>query len=298
MYDPAAAQAFGLAEGQVCVMIHCGSRGLGHQICADQVQIMDTAMARYGITVPDRQLACAPGHAPRRAAGTWAPWPRPRTTPGPTARCSPRRPARSSPAPPARRWTWSTTWPTTSPSWKPTRSAGTPPGCACTARGRPGRCRPAIPDLPADLREAGQPVLIPGSMGTASYVLAGVPGGGAFASTCHGAGRRMSRHQAARSVTGPELRRQLEAPGHRRARRLGPRPGRGDPAGIQGRQRRWSRPPRAPGCAGRSPGSSRSASSKADRLERCAHATGGVRVRPATPPGPMMTPLSPSPAIR
>ena len=72
---------------------------------------------------------------------------------------------------------------------------------------------PGHPGLPADLREAGQPVLIPGSMGTASYVLAGVPGGGAFASACHGAGRRMSRHQAARSITGPELRRRLERQG-------------------------------------------------------------------------------------
>jgi len=65
VYDPAAAQAFGLAEGQVCVMIHCGSRGLGHQVCTDQVQIMDTVMARYGITVPDRQLACAPVTSPQ-----------------------------------------------------------------------------------------------------------------------------------------------------------------------------------------------------------------------------------------
>ena len=72
---------------------------------------------------------------------------------------------------------------------------------------------PGHPELPPGLREAGQPVLIPGSMGTFSYVLAGVPGGGAFASTCHGAGRVMSRHQALRTVTGPELRQPLEARG-------------------------------------------------------------------------------------
>ena len=72
---------------------------------------------------------------------------------------------------------------------------------------------PGHPDLPADLRHAGQPVLIPGSMGTSSYVLAGVAGGGAFASACHGAGRLMSRHQAARSISGPELRRRLERQG-------------------------------------------------------------------------------------
>ena len=68
VFDPAAAQAFGLAEGQVCVMIHCGSRGLGHQVCTDQVQIMAKAMARYGITVPDRQLACAPVTSPEGQA--------------------------------------------------------------------------------------------------------------------------------------------------------------------------------------------------------------------------------------
>ena len=62
MFDPAAAEAFGLAEGRVCVMIHCGSRGLGHQICTDHVQIMDQVMPRYGITVPDRQLAPSFAH--------------------------------------------------------------------------------------------------------------------------------------------------------------------------------------------------------------------------------------------
>jgi tRNA-splicing ligase RtcB (3'-phosphate/5'-hydroxy nucleic acid ligase) len=72
---------------------------------------------------------------------------------------------------------------------------------------------PGHPDLPADLRPAGQPALVPGSMGTFSYVLAGVEGGGAFCSTCHGAGRVMSRHQALRTVRGPELQRRLEAAG-------------------------------------------------------------------------------------
>ena len=65
VYDPATAQRFGLARSsQVCVMIHCGARGLGHQICGDHVRIMDKAMPRYGITVPDRQLACAPIGSP------------------------------------------------------------------------------------------------------------------------------------------------------------------------------------------------------------------------------------------
>jgi len=72
---------------------------------------------------------------------------------------------------------------------------------------------PQHPDLPPDLADVGQPVLIPGTMGTASYVLTGVPGNAAFASTCHGAGRVRSRHQAAKSVRGEQLRQQLEERG-------------------------------------------------------------------------------------
>jgi tRNA-splicing ligase RtcB len=72
---------------------------------------------------------------------------------------------------------------------------------------------PGHPDLPQDLRPVGQPVLIPGTMGTSSYVLTGVPGGHAFFSTCHGAGRVLSRHAAVRTVGGRELRDRLEARG-------------------------------------------------------------------------------------
>lgn len=64
VYDPVAAAPMGLAEGTVCVMIHTGSRGLGHQICTDHVRQMEQAMGRYGIAVPDRQLACVPVHSP------------------------------------------------------------------------------------------------------------------------------------------------------------------------------------------------------------------------------------------
>ncbi|MDD1676196.1 MAG: RtcB family protein, partial [Methanomicrobiales archaeon] len=64
IYDPTAAAAFGLKPGQICVMIHCGSRGLGHQVCTDHLKILDAATRRYGITLPDRQLACAPVSSP------------------------------------------------------------------------------------------------------------------------------------------------------------------------------------------------------------------------------------------
>jgi tRNA-splicing ligase RtcB (3'-phosphate/5'-hydroxy nucleic acid ligase) len=143
VYDAATARRFGLSSGQVCVMIHCGSRGLGHQICGDHVRIMDTAMPRYGITVPDRQLACAPVSSPK-AAATWVRWPLPPTTDGPTGTCSPIRPARFSPVWLARGLTWYTTYPTTWRRWKPTRWTGSRCCCACTARAPPARFRPVI----------------------------------------------------------------------------------------------------------------------------------------------------------
>ena len=212
VFDPAAAQAFGLAEGQVCVMIHCGSRGLGHQVCTDQVQIMDKVMARYGITVPDRQLACAPVTSPegRRYLSAMA------------AAANYARANRQLLAEAASHVLLTTAGAPLRLVYDvahnlaalETHDVGGVTVRLCVHRkGATRALPPGHPDLPADLRGAGQPVLIPGSMGTASYVLAGVPGGGAFASACHGAGRRMSRHQAARSITGPELRRRLERQG-------------------------------------------------------------------------------------
>jgi tRNA-splicing ligase RtcB (3'-phosphate/5'-hydroxy nucleic acid ligase) len=208
VFDPAAAQVFGLAEGQVCVMIHCGSRGLGHQVCSDHVQIMDTAMARYGITVPDRQLACTPARSPEgsRYLGAMA------------AAANYGRANRQLLAE-ATRGVFSAM--TAAPlhlvydvSHNLAQVETHAGRQLCVHRkGATRALPPGHPDLAEDLRGAGQPVLIPGSMGTSSYVLTGVPGGGAFASACHGAGRMLSRHQAARSITGPELRRQLEEQG-------------------------------------------------------------------------------------
>ena len=212
IFDPVAARRFGLAEGQVCVMIHCGSRGLGHQICTDHVRIMGTAMGRYGITVPDRQLACAPaGSAEGRGyLGAMA------------AAANYGRANRQLLAE-AVRGVFSRTMTaglalvydvSHNLAKIETHPVGGIPTRLCVHRkGATRALPPGHPDLPADLADAGQPVLIPGSMGTSSYVLAGVAGGGAFFSACHGAGRLLSRHQAARSVTGPELRRQLEDQG-------------------------------------------------------------------------------------
>jgi tRNA-splicing ligase RtcB len=141
-------------------------------------------------------------------------WPRPPTTGGQTGTCSPWLPAGRS----RRRWVltvWSssTTCPTTWPSSRTTRSAAAGSCSAFTASARPGLYLQVTPDLPPDLAGVGQPVLVPGSMGTASHLLLGVAGGDAFHSTCHDAGRAMSRTAARKRVSGAALQRELEAAG-------------------------------------------------------------------------------------
>ncbi|MEU2280950.1 RtcB family protein [Streptomyces sp. NPDC013178] len=212
VYDETVAAAFGIAPGQVCVMIHCGSRGLGHQICTDHVRAMDRAMTRYGIAVPDRQLACTPVHSPEGRAylGAMA------------AAANYGRANRQLLSDAARRVFLRAAGTHLSLVYDVSHNLAKTETHTVDGRRRrlcvhrKGATRafpPGHPELPEDLREFGQPVLIPGTMGTASYVLTGVPGGDAFFSTCHGAGRVMSRHQAARAVTGTELRARLEAGG-------------------------------------------------------------------------------------
>jgi tRNA-splicing ligase RtcB (3'-phosphate/5'-hydroxy nucleic acid ligase) len=212
VHDAEAAAAFGLAEGQVCVMIHCGSRGLGHQICGDHVRLMDAAMERYGIRVPDRQLACAPASSAEGRAyiGAMA------------AAANYARANRQLLAEAARRVFAAEAGSALDLVYDvshnlakiETHQVGGRQVRLCVHRkGATLALPPGHPDLTPELRIPGQPVLVPGSMGTASWVLAGVAGGGAFGSACHGAGRQLSRHQAARAVKGPALRRRLEAAG-------------------------------------------------------------------------------------
>jgi tRNA-splicing ligase RtcB len=212
VYDEPVAAAFGIARGQVCVMIHCGSRGLGHQICTDHVRAMDGAMARYGIAVPDRQLACTPVDSPEGRAylGAMA------------AAANYGRANRQLLSHAARRVfrraagvSLSLVYDVSHNLAKiETHETGGGPRALCVHRkGATRAFPPGHPELPPDIREFGQPVLIPGTMGTASYVLTGVAGGDAFFSTCHGAGRVLSRHRAARAVGGREVRARLEAGG-------------------------------------------------------------------------------------
>ena len=171
--DAAAARSLGLSEGLVCVMIS-GSQGLGHQICTDHLRRMESAMHRYGIQVADRQLACVPVRSPEgeaylaamaAAAGYGQP----------AASCWPWRPGGRS-QPPAGRTvsSWSMTCRTTWPSRR--HDVDGRPRQLCVHRKGATRAPPGHPELPPDLAGVGQPVLVPGSMGTASHVLVGVSG--------------------------------------------------------------------------------------------------------------------------
>jgi tRNA-splicing ligase RtcB len=212
--DAAAAEAFGLREGQVTVLIHSGSRGLGHQVCTDYVKRMDAAIARHKIVLPDRELACAPLSSPEGGAYMRA------------MAC-------------AANFAWANRQAIAHRVREAAASALDPEVAAgtrqvydvahnvaklethggrelCVHRKGATRAFPAgSAELPAPYRETGQPVFIPGSMGTSSFVLRGMPGSmeRSFGSACHGAGRRMSRTGARRQITGAELRRQLEEQG-------------------------------------------------------------------------------------
>jgi tRNA-splicing ligase RtcB (3'-phosphate/5'-hydroxy nucleic acid ligase) len=211
--DPDAARAFGLHVGQVCVMIHSGSRGLGHQVCTDHVARMESAMARYGIEVPDRQLACVPVRSPEGEAYLSA-----MAAAANYGRAN--RQLLSVAARAAFRQVMGTDrlellYDVSHNLAKlETHDVGGRSRLLCVHRkGATRALPPGHRDLPADLAAVGQPVLVPGSMGTASYVLVGEAGGGAFHSTCHGAGRAMSRTAARKRTSGATLRRELATAG-------------------------------------------------------------------------------------
>jgi tRNA-splicing ligase RtcB len=213
VFDEAIARAYGLWPGQVCVMIHTGSRGLGHQVCSDYVAAMGPAMGRYGIEVPDRQLACAPAESPEGAAYLAAM----------AAAANYGRVNRQLLGQAARRafgqaggdGELSLLYDVSHNLAKiETHDVGGRRLRLCVHRkGATRALPPGHPELPARHAVSGQPVLVPGSMGTSSYVLAGVAGGGAFHSACHGAGRRLSRHQALRRTRGQVLQAELAAAG-------------------------------------------------------------------------------------
>jgi tRNA-splicing ligase RtcB len=212
VFDAEAGRVFGLREGQLCVMIHCGSRGLGHQICTDHVRTFESAMAGYGISVPDRQLACAPVRSAEGAGYL-----------GAMAAASNYARANRQVLGEAARGVFADVLGRSldlvydiahNLAKVETHVVDGVERTLCVHRkGATRALPPGHGDLPPDLAPVGQPVLIPGSMGTASYVLAGVEGGPAFASTCHGAGRVLGRNQAVKALKGKDVEGMLAAMG-------------------------------------------------------------------------------------
>ncbi len=214
IFDGATADAFGLREGQATVLIHSGSRGLGHQVCTDSVKLMEAVQADYGIELPDRQLACAPlssseGRAYLAAMAAAANFAfANRHVMAHEVREAARRILGDAAAEGTRQ-----VYDVAHNVAKMERHGDRE---LCVHRKGATRAFPAgSEEIPVAYRSVGQPVFIPGSMGTASFVLAGEAGSleRSFGTTCHGAGRRMSRTEARRRVTGAELRRQLEEQG-------------------------------------------------------------------------------------
>jgi tRNA-splicing ligase RtcB len=214
VFDAAAAEAFGLSEDQVTVLIHSGSRGLGHQVCTDHVRTIDAVQARYRIVVPDRQLACAPASSPEgraylAAMGAAANYAfANRHAIAHRVRASIARVLAPEIAE-ATRQVYDVAHNVAKVEHYGRRDL-------LVHRKGATRAFPAgSPEVPAGFRHVGQPVFIPGSMGTASFVLAGEPGSmeRSFGTTCHGAGRAMSRTSARKRIAGGELRRRLEGQG-------------------------------------------------------------------------------------
>jgi tRNA-splicing ligase RtcB len=214
LHDAAAAAAYGLRLDQVVVLIHSGSRGLGHQVCTDFVKRMDAALGRHGIRLPDRQLSCAPlesddgraylGAMAAAANFAWA---------NRHAIAHGVRSAVASVLSPEAASDTRQVYDVAHNVAKLEEHGGR---TVCVHRKGATRAFPAgSAELPAAHRETGQPVFIPGSMGTASFVLVGQPGAmeRSFGTVCHGAGRRLSRTAARKRVQGAELRRELEARG-------------------------------------------------------------------------------------
>jgi len=216
IFNEGIAKAFGLFKDQIVIMIHTGSRGLGHQVATDYIKEFMRLMEKYKIRVPDREFACVPFNSPEGQRGLAA------------SACG-------------ANYAWANRQMIAHfirKAWRSVLGEKASPLVALydvahniikkekykidgkevdVVMHRKGATRafpPGHPEIPKKYQDAGQPVLIPGSMGTASYVLVGTKEGEeAFYSTCHGSGRTMSRHAAMRRVSGDEVVRDLESKG-------------------------------------------------------------------------------------
>lgn len=217
IFDEEAAAAFGLKLHQITVLIHTGSRGLGHQVATDYLRVMMGAMPKYGISLPDRELACVPLSSPEGqdyfkamcAAANFA-WCNRQVI---TSEC---------------RKAWANVFGKSGGELRLMYDVahniakieehtvdGEKMKVIVHRKGATRAFGPHYGELPEAYRPIGQPVLIPGSMGTSSYVLAGTDESMAssFGSTCHGAGRRLSRRGAKKQVDAPKLIRELKEQG-------------------------------------------------------------------------------------
>jgi tRNA-splicing ligase RtcB len=216
IFDAHAARVMGLEEGCLTVMIHCGSRGFGHQICTDFVKTFQGAVKKYGIRLPDRELVCAPLDSPEgkayegamRAAANYAF--ANRQVLAHFAREAFAGALRGRASNPHLFQVYDIAH-----NMGKTEEhviAGRRARVCVHRKGATRAFGPGFEGLPPEYRPIGQPVLVPGSMGTASWVLVGTEKSmeRSLGSCCHGAGRTMSRRQAKRSINGAELRRELE----------------------------------------------------------------------------------------
>ena len=220
IYDEKTAKIFGIEhEEQVTVMIHCGSRGFGHQVCSDYLRIMERAVHKYKIALPDRELACAPGNSKeaedyyqamacavnyafvnRQTIMHWI-------------RQSFRQIFKVDPEKLGLNLVYDVAH--NIAKIENHKINGKQRKVWIHRKGATRAFPPGHPDIPADYRAAGQPVLIPGSMGTSSWLLAGTEKAMeiSFGSTAHGAGRMMSRRAAKRRFWGGDVKDALEKRG-------------------------------------------------------------------------------------
>lgn len=216
IFDEEAAKTFGLFKDQIVLMIHCGSRGTGHQIATDYIREFMGLMSKYNINVPDREFACVPFNSPEgqryfsaMACGANYAW------------------ANRQMIAHSVRNAWQAVLGQKSGTLTALYDVahniikrekyiidGKETEVAVHRKGATRAFPPGSPEIPENYRDVGQPVLIPGSMGTASYILVGTKEGEqSFYSTCHGAGRTMSRKEATRRISGQEIIKNLESKG-------------------------------------------------------------------------------------
>jgi tRNA-splicing ligase RtcB len=209
IFDEKAANAFGLSKDQVCCMIHCGSRGLGHQVCTDHLRVLEGATRKYQIKIPDRQLACAPVSSPEgkayfaaMAASANYAWANRQLITHATRVVLKKM--------------FSVAYDEMPLVYDVAHNVakieehlvdGKRIKVCVHRKGATRSFGPRTADIPQTLSSVGQPVIIPGSMGTPSFVLRGTSKAmeRTFGSTCHGAGRVMSRTQAKKSLSGKEV---------------------------------------------------------------------------------------------